>query len=235
MGKAMAIRFAHEGAKVIIIDLSEENGNRTAKEIRSAGFDALFIPGDVTQKNDIEGCLKRGLAKFGNIDILVNNAGIVKGGPFLEITESDWEKTLAVNLKGAFLCAQVVVPYMIEKRYGKILNISSRAFLGSVGQSDYVSSKGGMVSLTRALALELAVYKINVNSIAPGVIKTPMTESMEKDRLDQYLKNQPMGNFGDPEDIANAALFLVSDEATFITGQVLIVDGGRSLGGGQLT
>ena len=120
---------------------------------------------------------------------------------------------------------------MMAKRYGKILNISSRAFLGSIGQMDYVASKGGVVSLTRALALEMGPYKINVNSIAPGVVQTPLLEKVEKERLEQYLKNQPMGAFGKPEDIAETALFLCSDAASYITGQTLIVDGGRCLGG----
>jgi NAD(P)-dependent dehydrogenase (short-subunit alcohol dehydrogenase family) len=231
MGRAMALCFAREGAIVVIIDIVEKNGLDTAKEIECRGGQAVFIQGDITSKVAVQEFVKHANSKFGEISILVNNAGIVRGAPFLDITENAWETTLSINLKGAFFCVQAVAPQMMARGYGKILNISSRAFLGSVGQADYVASKGGVVSLTRALALELAPYKINVNSIAPGVIQTPLLEKVEKERLTQYLKNQPMGEFGKPEDIAEAALFLCSDEASFITGQTLIIDGGRSIGG----
>lgn len=231
MGRAMAFSFAGEGSAVVVIDISEQNGTDTVREIESRGGSAKFFLADITCKADVEEMVQKTATVMGPVDILINNAGIVRGAPFLEISEQSWETTLSINLKGAFFCAQAVAPSMMERKSGKILNISSRAFLGSIGQMDYVASKGGLVSLTRALALELAPYKINVNCIAPGVIQTPLLEKVEKERLAQYIRNQPMGEFGKPEDIAAAALFLCSAEAAFITGQTLIVDGGRCLGG----
>ena len=150
MGLAMAIAFAREGARVVVIDIDEKSGAAAAGRIQDQGGRALFMAADITRKSSVEGFVRQAVEAFGRIDILVNNAGLVRGAPFVSISEEAWETTLAVNLKGAFFCAQAVAPGMMERSYGKILNISSRAFLGSVGQMDYVASKGGMVSLTRA-------------------------------------------------------------------------------------
>ncbi len=232
IGKTIAHRLAIEGASVIVNDVVEGNGKRTEEEIRGLGFDAFYVSGNVSNKKEVETFVQRGVERFGPVHILVNNAGIIRDVTFAEMGELDWDEVIQVNLKGTFLCSQAVAHHMIKQRYGKILNISSRAFLGDKGRLNYVASKGGIVSLTRGLALDLVEYGINVNCIAPGLIETPILQQVEKKRLDDLLKSQPMGRMGRPEEIANAALFLVSDEASFVTGQTLLVDGGRSLGGG---
>lgn len=232
IGRAIALRFAQEGADVIVNDIIDENGKRTEEEIKKLGHRGLYVSGDVSNKKEVEAFVQRGIEKFGTVHILVNNAGIVIDAPFAETKESDWDKVIQVNLKGIFICSQVVARHMIKQRYGKILNISSRTFLGDRGRISYVASKGGVVSFTRSLALDLVEYGINVNCVAPGLIETPILQQVEKKRVEDLLKSQPMGRMGRPEEIANAVLFLVSDEASFITGQTLLVDGGRSLGTG---
>lgn len=233
MGKAIALRFAQEGADVIVNDIIDENGKQTEEEINKLGHRALYVSGDVSNKKEVEAFVQKGVEKFGTVHILVNNAGIVIDAPFIETKEADWDKVIRVNLKGIFICSQVVARYMIKQRYGKIVNTSSRTFLGDYSRIGYVASKGGVVSFTRGLALDLVGYGINVNCVAPGLIDTPILQQIDKKRLENLLKSQPMGRMGRPEEIANAILFLVSDEASFITGQTLLVDGGRSLGTGM--
>jgi NAD(P)-dependent dehydrogenase (short-subunit alcohol dehydrogenase family) len=235
IGRAIALRFANEGACIIVNDVVEKNGKRTEEEIKDLGFNALYLSGDVSNREEVGILVKKGAERWGTIHILVNNAGIIRDAPLLDLKESDWDKVVNVNLKGVFLCSQLVAPHMIKQRYGKILNIASRAFLGVAGQLNYVASKGGVVSFTRGLALELMEYGINVNCVAPGLTSTPMVNQIEKERLEDLIKKLPMGKLCQPEDLANAALFLVSDEAAFITGHTLLVDGGRSLGGGFLS
>jgi 3-oxoacyl-[acyl-carrier protein] reductase/2-[hydroxy(phenyl)methyl]-succinyl-CoA dehydrogenase BbsD subunit len=232
MGRAMALLFAREGADVIINDIEEEGGKDTEKQIKELGYKALYVSGDISDKSQVGTFVQKGIEEFGTIDILVNNAGIIIDAPITDMKESVWDKHIDVNLKGFFLVSQAVVPQMIKKRYGKILCISSRCFLGDVDRIAYVASKGGVVSFTRGLALELVGNGITVNCIAPGAIKTPILKNIDKKRIEALEKIQPMGRMGEPEEIANAALFLVSDEASFVTGQTLLVDGGRSLGTG---
>ncbi|MEW6266272.1 MAG: 3-oxoacyl-ACP reductase family protein [Thermodesulfobacteriota bacterium] len=234
IGRITAHRFAREGAGVIINDVVEEQGRRVEQEIKKAGGLAVYAPGDVSNRKEVEAFVRRGLDEFGRLDILVNNAAVIKESPFIEIEEASFDRLLRINLKGVFVCCQVVVPIMLEQRYGKIVNIGSRAFLGSVGQLDYVTSKGGVVSLTRGLALEFARQGLNVNCVAPGPIMTGLSLQVDKKRLEAYQEKMPMGRFGEPEDIAAAVLFLASDEASFITGQTLLVDGGLSLGAGLI-
>ena len=232
IGRAMALLFAREGADVIVNDIAEEGGKDTEKEVGELGHRALYVPGDISKKSEVEAFVHKGIEEFHTIDILVNNAGIVIDAPITDMKESVWDKQIDVNLKGDFLVSQAVVPHMIKKRYGRILCISSRSFLGDFDRISYVASKGGVVSFTRALALELVKYGITVNCIAPGLIETPILQKVDKERIEALERSQPMGRMGKPEEIANAALFLVSDEASFITGQTLLVDGGRSLGTG---
>ncbi len=170
------------------------------------------------------------IEKFGSIDVLVNNAGIIRDNLISNISEQDWDQVLDVNLKGAFLCCQAVFPILKSQRSGKIVNIVSRAWLGSIGQANYTASKGGLVSLTRSLALEFARFQINVNAVAPGLIDTPMTQGMPTEGRERLIRMQPTGKMGKVEDIAAAVAFLASDDAEFITGQVLHVDGGKSCG-----
>lgn len=231
IGKAIALAFAREGAAVAVVDVNVDAGEAVHREIVHGGGFAVHLGGDVASRSDARAMVRGTVDQFGRVDVLVNNAGIVREAPFLSVEDDDWDRMMRVNLKGVFLCSQAAAEHMVARRSGKIVNISSRAFLGAIDQSAYVASKGGVVSLTRAMALELGPHGINVNSVAPGVIDTPLLRNVDSTRLQRYLAAQPMGSFGRPEDIAAAALFLASDEATFITGQTLIVDGGRSLGG----
>lgn len=215
IGAAIAECFVKEGARVCLIDVNPEN--------------ALTITADITKKKDVQNAVALTLEKFGKIDILVNNAGIIRDGFAANISEDDWDAVMDVNLKGAFFCCQEVFPHM-KKNGGKIVNIASRAWLGNVGQSNYSASKGGLVSLTRTLALEWARYQINVNAVAPGLIDTPMTSALSKEVRERLIRMQPTGKMGTSEDVAFAVAFLASTRADFITGQVLHVDGGKSCG-----
>lgn len=231
IGRAIAQTFAREGAVVVVVDFNTEFGQDTRDEIVQKGGTALFLAGDVSDKDQVREMVRRSIEEFGRIDILVNNAGVIKESPFLAVEEEDWDRMMRVNLKGVFLCSQAAAHHMVSRKYGKIINISSRAYMGAIHQSAYVASKGGVVSLTRAMAMELAPHGINVNSIAPGAVETPLLRNIDPKRLEKALAAQPMGKFGNPQEIAAFVLFLATDEAAFITGQTIVVDGGRCLGG----
>ncbi|MCX6789645.1 MAG: 3-oxoacyl-ACP reductase FabG [Candidatus Gribaldobacteria bacterium] len=229
IGRAIALTFAKEGAKVVIADWAEKGGQETVEMVKQAGGEAVFVKTDVSKAGDIEKMAGACLENFGRVDILVNNAGIVKGGPLHQTSEEDWDAVLSVNLKGIFLASKKIIPEMLKQGQGKIVNIASVAGLvGFENSGAYCASKGGIIALTRAMALEYAKNKINVNCIAPGIIKTAMT----KDMLDnQAIKTNfeaqtPYPRLGEPEDIAMATLYLASGESDFVTGEVLVVDGG---------
>jgi NAD(P)-dependent dehydrogenase (short-subunit alcohol dehydrogenase family) len=230
IGAAIAGRLAEDGASVVLVDINEEQVRRTSAELVSRGLNVLGSAVDITHKDQIDELVINVKARFGTIDILVNNAGIIRDGFAANLSEQDWDQVLDVNLKGAFLCCQAVFPVMKEKLAGKIVNITSRAWLGNIGQANYSASKGGLVSLTRTLALEFARYQINVNAVAPGLIDTQMTRGMPEKSLERLLQMQPTGKMGTVDDIAAAVSFLASDDARFITGQILHVDGGKSCG-----
>lgn len=229
IGRGIALAFAKNRAKVVVSDLDKGDCQKVVNEIKKLGSDGLAVKCDVSNAEEVKAMVKTTLDKFGRIDILVNNAGIDLMKPFKDMTEADWDKVLSVNLKSVFLCTKAVLPQMIKQKKGKVINISSIAGkIGFAQSSAYCASKAGIINLTRVLALELAQHKINVNSIAPGVIETQMTEPFLKDpkMKDNLLSQTPWGRFGKPEDIANAAVFLASDQADFITGTTLVVDGG---------
>lgn len=230
IGAAIAERLAEDGASVVLADISDKEVNQTAAAFEDRGYAVLGVVVDVTKKDRVNDLIDQALSRLGTVDILVNNAGIIRDGFVSNITEQDWDEVLDVNLKGAFLCCQAVFPIMKGHLSGKIVNIASRAWLGNIGQANYSASKGGLVSLTRTLALEFARYQINVNAVAPGLIDTPMTQGMPEKSLERLLRMQPTGKMGSVDDIAAAVSFLVSGEARFITGQVLHVDGGKSCG-----
>ena len=230
IGRAIALALAREGAKVVVSDITDLIFE-VAKEVEALGSEALPVKCDVSNPNDVNNMVKATIEKFSRIDILVNNAGIYPFKPFVEMTEQDWDKVLDINLKGTFNCTRAVVPKMIEQRYGKIINISSIAgsVVGFPQLAHYSASKAGIVGFTRALALEIAPYGVNVNAIAPGPIETPGTKVLGKETLESFQKMIPLGRMGKPEDIASLVVFLASDDSSFITGQCIVCDGGYTL------
>lgn len=229
MGKQTAQRLAENGVAVIINDLDAEKVKGTVDELKANGLRALGVVADISNANAVKDMVAQAISEFGSVDILVNNAGLERAGALRKLTESDWDITIDVNLKGAFLCAQAVHSNMVDNKRGRIINIASRAWLGGPGQSPYSSAKAGVVGLTRALALELGRNGVTSNCVAPGLIHTPMWDALpEKDRS-FLLSKQPAGRLGTADNIADAVMFLADDEASFINGQVLYVCGGRSL------
>lgn len=236
MGKSHALKMAEAGAKIVVSDLDQNACEKTAGEIKNRGGEALAIKCDVTKKIEIDEMVKKTLEKFNKVDILVNNAGICQFKPFLELTEEDWDRTLDINLKGYFLCSQRVAQEMVKQKSGRIINIASIA-MGQVGIGmsnivHYVASKGGIAGFTEALAVELAPYNITVNAIAPGVIETPMIDTVKKDPkvLEATLSRVPMHRVGQPEEVSNLVVFLASEGSSYMTGSIVIIDGGWMAG-----
>ena len=228
IGKAIAIALTREGASVIINDVDIQTAEKVTKEIKSLGWKALAIQADVSDSKEVNQMVQLALKKFKRVDILVNNAAIIKRGSIEDLNEEDWDRVMDVNLKGAFNCMKAVAGIMKKQRYGKIVNISSIA--GKVGDLAsapcYGASKAGMICLAKSLARELAAYNINVNVVAPHAIKTDMSKEWSEEKRKNIIANIPLGRMGEPEDIAEAVVFLVSDKAKFITGEVLDVNGG---------
>jgi NAD(P)-dependent dehydrogenase (short-subunit alcohol dehydrogenase family) len=231
IGYGIALALAKSGANVVLADMDESSNEKSAKEIEEATKSkCMAVKCDVSKKKDADNLVKNAVEKFGEVDILVNNAGIFPYKPFLEMEESDWDKVLDINLKSVFLVSQAAAKVM--KEGGKIVSVSSIASLvGFENLTHYCASKGGINGLTRALALELAPKKINVNAVAPGTISTPGAdwESMSEEEMKQTLSLIPWGRIGLPEDIANAVAFLASPQSDYITGQIIVVDGGWTL------
>ena len=231
IGKGIALAFAKEGCKVVISDYVEDkDGKNTANEIKKLGSDAIFVKADVSKEKDVKNLVGKAVKKFGKLNIMVNNAGIVSFGTADTLTEKEWDKVINVNLKGVFFGTKYAAKQMLKQgKGGRIINISSIAGLvGFPGISAYCASKGGVTEFTREAALDYAKNGITVNAINPGVIETDMTKGMieDKETSKNLLENTPVGRFGNPEDIGNAALFLALDESSFITGHNLVVDGG---------
>ncbi|UFJ43021.1 beta-ketoacyl-ACP reductase [Brevibacillus humidisoli] len=233
IGAATAIRLAEEGAKVTVTDVEQSTCEETAAEIRKAGGEAIAIPCDITKRQSVEEMVQTTVDTFGRLDILVNNAGITRDNLVHKMTDDDWDAVMNVHLKGSFYAVQAAQRHMVEQRYGKIVNFSSTSALGNRGQLNYATAKAGLQGFTKTLAIELGKFNINVNAVAPGFIETEMTKATA-DRMGidfEELKKaaaqrSPLGRTGKPLDIANAVLFLVSEESSFITGQVLYVRGG---------
>jgi len=230
IGRGIALLFAEEGAKVVVAEIVEESGRETVGLIEAKGGKALFVRVDVRKVNDIQAGVEEAVKSFQKIDILVNNAGILEYKPFLHITESDWDRLMDVNLKGSFFCAQVVAREMIRgETKGSIINMASIASeLAIEFQTHYVTSKGGVKMMTKALALELAPHNIRVNAIAPGIILTDMTkEDLEEPTVrEEALKKIPLNRIGTPLDVARTALFLASEDSGYITGSIIFTTGG---------
>jgi NAD(P)-dependent dehydrogenase (short-subunit alcohol dehydrogenase family) len=230
IGEAIALRFSEEGAKLIINDVNEADANRTVETIKSKGGQALAVMGSVASRQVAQKMVDTAVKEFGTVDILVNNAGIIRDAMLHKMTDEQWDQVIEVNLKGVFLCTQCAAQVMREKKYGKIINISSSSWRGNPGQLNYSATKAGVIGMTKTAAKELGPKGINVNVIAPALIWTDMTKSMPKallDRVKQMLPFlMPLNRWGQPEDIANLVLFLASDESSFITGQLIYCDGG---------
>jgi 3-oxoacyl-[acyl-carrier protein] reductase len=227
IGKATALKFAQEGAKLLISDVNEADLETVAGEIEEAGGKVVTMKVDVTSRQQVKEMVDKAVRVFGRLDILVNNAGITSDNQLYKMTEEQWDKVIAVNLKGVFNCAQAAAGVMMEQGSGVILNASSVVGIyGNFGQTNYAATKWGVIGMTKTWAKELGRKGIRVNAVAPGFILTPMTEKMPEKVLDMMKDKAPIKRLGTPEDIANAYAFLASDEASFITGAVLSVDGG---------
>ena len=230
IGREMALLFAREGADVALFDVNADTLEQTAKELRALGRRAEGIFVDVTDGKQVEDGVGKVLDKLGRIDILINNAGITKDGLLLRMDDAQWDRVLEINLKGTFLCTRAVAKHMLKQRRGRIVNIASIVgIIGNPGQANYAASKAGIIGLTKSVAKELASRGVTCNAIAPGFIKTEMTEALPEPAKQRLQEAIPMGVLGEPRDVAEAALFLVSDAARYITGHVLVVDGGLAM------
>lgn len=230
IGREIALNFARNGADIVICDLNAEDIDETSRQVESHQRKALAITCDVSCLSEVEQAVKKALDKFKKIDILINNAGITKDNLLLRMTESDWDKVIAVNLKGTFNCTKVISRLMLKQKSGKIVNISSIIGIrGNAGQANYAASKAGIIGFTKSIARELASRAINVNAIAPGFIETRMTAKLSEELREQMLKQIPLAKFGTTADVAKSALFLASEESNYITGQVIQVDGGMAM------
>ncbi|MEO0282028.1 MAG: 3-oxoacyl-[acyl-carrier-protein] reductase [candidate division WOR-3 bacterium] len=227
IGKSISLSFASEGANVIVFDLIDDNLQEIKKEIEKFGVSFEYFKVDVSIFSMVEQVVEEVMKKYENIDFLINNAGITKDNLLISMTEEEWDKVIAVNLKGTFNCSKSVVKYMIKKRKGVITNISSViGIMGNKGQSNYAASKAGIIGFTKSLAKEVGSRNIRVNAIAPGFIETDMTKKLPEEVIKEYAKLIPLGRMGIPEDVANLCLFLSSEKASYITGQVIHCDGG---------
>ncbi|MFC7685075.1 3-oxoacyl-ACP reductase FabG [Ureibacillus sp. GCM10028918] len=227
IGKAACEAFLNQGAKVVIADFDEERGKELEQHLRNQGKDVLFIGVDVANQESVKNMVAQVLVNYEKIDILINNAGITKDAMLVKMTEQDFDRVLDVNLKGVFNCTQAIVPHMVEKGYGKIINTSSvSGIYGNIGQTNYAATKAAVVGMTKTWAKELGRKGINVNAVAPGFTKTAMVEKMPEKVIQHMESIVSLQRLGEAEDIANAYVFLASNESSYITGHVLHVDGG---------
>ncbi|PSR20577.1 MAG: beta-ketoacyl-ACP reductase [Sulfobacillus acidophilus] len=233
IGRAEALRLAREGAQLAVVDLRQEDAEDTVKQIRAAGGQATAYAVDVTDGVAVHAMVEDVVRRLGPIGILVNNAGITRDNLLFKMAEADWDAVIDTHLKGSFLCAREVQRYMVEQKWGKIVNTSSTSALGNRGQANYSAAKAGLQGFTRTLAIELGPFNINVNAVAPGFVDTEMTRDtarrlgLQPDQLKAQAASQiPLRRVGVPEDIANVVAFLCSDQASFISGQIIYVRGG---------
>ena len=227
LGKAIALRFAAEGADVVCLSRSSENAESAAEAVRESGRQAWAIAADVGDSDSVNQAVKQILGEAGKVDVLVNNAGVTRDGLLMRMSEEDWDLVLDTNLKGAFLLTKAFTRPMMKQRKGRIINISSViGLIGNAGQVNYAASKAGLIGMTKSVARELASRNITTNVIAPGFIRSDMTSQLKEEQQEAILAGIPLGEMGEPEDIAQAALFLAGPGARYITGQVLTVDGG---------
>jgi 3-oxoacyl-[acyl-carrier protein] reductase len=228
IGREIALNLANEGAKVVVnYSGSKDKADEVVALIKNAGGEAFAVQADVSNPDSVKNMIDETIATFGSIDILVNNAGITRDNLLMRMKEDEWDDVININLKGVFLCTKGVTRQMMRQRAGKIVNVASIVGVsGNPGQANYVAAKAGVIGLTKTTAKELATRNINVNAVAPGFITTDMTEILSEDVQKQMLANIPLGKLGSPENVAKTVLFLLSDDAAYITGQTIHVDGG---------
>ncbi len=227
IGRAIALKLAANGANVVVNSLSQQNVDAVVAEIRAAGGECTGIVSDVSSSDAVGILADRILSDFGGIDILVNNAGITRDQLLLRMTDSDWDDIITVDLKSVFLCTRAIMRYMVKARKGRIVNISSIVGLvGNAGQANYAAAKAGIIGFTRSVAKEVASRNITVNAVAPGFIETDMTAKLSEKQRQELIAKIPVGYLGTPQDVAEVVAFLSSDEARYITGQVITIDGG---------
>jgi 3-oxoacyl-[acyl-carrier protein] reductase len=230
IGEATALRFSEEGASVALVDIQTEKIEGLAQKIRSRGGKSFSQKIDVRKRTQVQAVVQQVVKEFGRLDILINNAGLNIAVVAKKMTEEEWNQLIDINLKGTFFFSQAVLEPMSGQRYGRIVNTASIWIDGHVGQAGYSASKAGVIGLTKTLALEYAKYQITVNCISPGNVETPMISNVPTKMREEFLRATPLGRFADPREIANVHLFLSSDEASYITGAVIHVDGGASVG-----
>jgi 3-oxoacyl-[acyl-carrier protein] reductase len=228
IGRSIALALAGEGADIVISDFVMENAETVAAEIREkTGRRALAVQGNVSVAADVERMVEEAMAEFGHVDILVNNAGITRDNLIMRMSEEDWDAVLDSNLKGAFLCTKAVTRIMLKQKSGKIVNIASvMGIVGNAGQANYSASKAGMIALTKTTAKELGSRGITANAVAPGFIQTAMTDVLKEELRDMMMKQVPLARLGTADDVAKVVLFLSTDDSSYVTGQVISIDGG---------
>lgn len=231
LGQGTAILLAQQGAKIVVSDLMEDAGQQTVETIKKQGGDAIFVKTDVSSSADVQNLMKTCARKYGTLDILHNSAGVWlqrREGPVHQVEEDVWHKTIAVNLTGTFLCCKYGIPLMMEHKSGSIINMSSIAGITASNNHSYSASKGGVVSLTRSIAVSYAPYGIRCNALCPGMMETPMTQIIrtDDDWRASYMKKTPLGRFGTTTDVAYLVLYLASDESAYVTGDIISIDGG---------
>jgi 3-oxoacyl-[acyl-carrier protein] reductase len=227
IGRAIALKFASEGADVVCVSRTAENSEKVAAEVRALGRKAWALAVDVSDTAAVSAAAEKILADCGKVDILINNAGVTRDGLLMRMSDADWDTVLNTNLKGAFLFTKAFTRSFVKQRSGRIINVASIiGLIGNAGQANYAASKAGLIGFTQSIAKELGSRNITVNALAPGFIETDMTAALGAEMKVELLKKIPLNSLGQPEDIANAALFLASPGARYVTGQVLTVDGG---------
>ncbi|SAK43441.1 3-oxoacyl-[acyl-carrier-protein] reductase [Caballeronia hypogeia] len=229
IGFGIAQGLANDGKRVALFDLDRAALDDAATKLAAEGADVIALPVDVTQGESVNRAVDAVIERFGRIDVLVNNAGIVRDKRITRMSDDDWDAVIGVNLRSQFLCCRAALAHMSAAQYGRIVNISSRAWLGGAGQANYSAAKGGVVSLTRSLALEWAKDGVTVNAVAPGIVDTPLFRTFDIGLQEKLKKSVPVQRIGTPEDIAEAVRFFARREASYVTGQTLYVCGGRSL------